>query len=166
MNSADEFLWAMNSGVLQLTHFDLSHNNIGNPGFNNLTMNHIGRGLTYLNLAHNHIQLQEHEPVRLPDMESLVHLSLADNILCDNYVQRLLLELEDPRCRALTSLDLTNTSLTDAGVLTLPRAIKARPTMTRLWLTGNHRLRQETREEIGKAWLETHGKILGLVIDQ
>lgn len=166
MKSADEFLWAMNSGVLELTHFDLSHNNIGNPGFNNLTMNHIGRGLTYLNLAHNHIQLQEDEPVRLPEMESLVHLSLADNILCDNYVQRLLLELEDPRCRALTSLDLTNTSLTDAGVLTLPRAIKARPTMTRLWLAGNHRLRQETRKVIGKAWLETHGKILGLVIDQ
>ena len=95
MKSVAQFLWAMNSGELQLTHLDLSCNNIGNYGFNNLTINHIGRGLTYLNLENIQIDLlQQDEPVRLPDMQSLVHLSLANNIWCDNYVQRLLLELE------------------------------------------------------------------------
>jgi len=166
MTSVAQFLWAMNSGVLQLTHFDLSHNNIGNPGFNNLTINHIGRGLTYLNLQNIGIHLQEDESMRLPEMESLVHLSLADNVLCDNYVQRLLLELEDPRCSALTYLDLDNTDLTDAGVLTLPRAIKAHPTMTRLRLTGNHQLTQEKRTEIRNAWRETHRTMLGLVMER
>jgi Ran GTPase-activating protein (RanGAP) involved in mRNA processing and transport len=132
MESASQFSWVINFGNLPLTHFDLSDNRIGKHGFNHLALNHIGHGLTYLNLAHNHIQLLQHEDVRLPEMDSLVHLKLNGNRLDNKYVQLLLLELELPKCRALTFLDLRTTGLTDAGVLTLPRSIKAHQTMTRL----------------------------------
>ena len=166
MRGASEFIWASNNGM-PLTHLDLSDNGIGPFGFADMTQNHVGRGLTYLNFQNNHIDLQnlpDDTPItELPEIASLVHLNLANNRLGDNYIRRLIVEL--PTCTALTTLNLRDIGVTDAGVRGLPHAIERLPLLTHLRLTTNNQITEPMRHRIETAWLRMNDNTDDLHMD-
>ena len=165
LESAENLAWALPQ-CTALRHLDLGNNKIGGLGVRSFGMNHVSHGLTYLDLSHNLIILPEHESLdgQMLSVDTLVHLILDGNPLGNNFTQALVLLL--PTATHMTRLDLKKTSLTDAGVQALPQVIPQCPLLTHLSLTGNNRLTQETKTQIRNAWLETHGSMDGLQMDE
>ena len=163
--AASEFMWAMRQGM-SLQYLDLSDNGINAHGFRVMTVNHIGRGLTYLDLENNHIHLEnlpdDLPDTDLPEMQSLVDLNLANNRFGDAYIDRLINEL--PNCTVLTSLNLRDIRATDAAVAALPHALEQLPQLQRLQLTTNL-FTAAMKQQIRTAWLRHHTNTRGLFLD-
>ena len=154
-------MWAYNNGM-SLTHLDVSHNRIGPTGFTDMTQDGLGRGLKYLNLETNGIDLPDGLPVQL-QMDTLVYLNLGDNRFGDDYIGRLIRGLST--ATALTTLDLHNTGVETQGVRGLPKAIRELSQLTRLKLTHNPLITEGMRREILTAWLDMGKDIEKLDMD-
>jgi hypothetical protein len=150
-------MWAMRQGM-SLEHLDLSGNAINQFGFRAMTVNHLGRGLTYLDLENNQINLEnvrlDSPDADLPEMQNLVHLNLGNNRFGDAYIDRLINEL--PNCTVLTSLNLRDIGATDAAVAALPYALERLPLLKYLRLTTNPQITADMKQQIQTAWLRHH----------
>jgi hypothetical protein len=152
------FVSAVASGSLpNLTHLDLSHNEITNmdelaavaseslPNLTNLDLSHnkitgldelavVAMRLTHLDLSHNEITDKGLDELAVVAMPNLTHLGLSHNKITDKGLD----ELAVVAMPNLTHLDLSHNKITDKGLDELAVvAMESLPNLTHLDLSHN-----------------------------